>query len=68
VVESIGCLRHRLEMEVDPLADILTLAGARYVRVRVPEGWRVLGAQIPATAEDQADRNREGRMLASRRW
>ena len=33
MLESIECLRHRLEMEGDPLADILTLAGARCVRV-----------------------------------
>jgi len=33
VLESIGCLRHCLEMAGDPLADILTLASARCVRI-----------------------------------
>jgi len=31
----------------------------------VPAGWRILGAQIPTTTEDQADRSREGHSEAA---
>ena len=60
-------LRHRSGMEGDPLADILTLASARCVRIGTLRAGGTWALRFPSSPEDQADRGREGRLLARRR-
>jgi hypothetical protein len=68
VLESIGYLRHCLQMEGDPLADILTLASARCVRVGFLMAGGSWALRFPPPQKIKLTAVRERRMLASRRW
>jgi hypothetical protein len=51
-------------MAGDPFTDIVTLSSDRCVDVGIPGSWRILGAAIPSTQQDQICRGREGQLLA----